>query len=344
MFNIPDTTKAPSEVSERVSVDKACSNFMPKSANKGVRSTKRTTKIRERKSAVVHRSAASTKPVKKSRGPVRAIPDGLPVPSENGGELSVSGSDNDWDSTSISPQFTLACDSSDESIITSSASDFLPSPNGFLAGFFGAPDHLPQTFSDIESFPVDGIPISVDQDRLLTKGERAELYDLINGSMSSSVSVGSAQSSDNLLSVDDTNRGGGLYHENQGKSDFAWNAFEPSHCESHDLKRWLLDDLDLQSTMDTHFLPSLHDNLNGYPGFYEIPFFNSGHVMTGDYPQAAILSSQNRLPYSKLPNSAACVKQVRDRPCSFQMGCDIFCTAHCRSYQKRREYESWRIL
>src|SRR5260221_4639871 len=171
MFNIPDTTKAPSEVSERVSIDKTCSIFIPTSATKGVRSTKRTTKIRERKPAVVHRSAASTKSVKKSRGPVRAMPDGLLVPAENGGELSVSGSDTDWDSTSISPQFTLACDSSDESIVTSSASDFLPSPNGFLTGFFGAPEHLPQTFSDMETFPVDGISISVDQDRLLTKGE-----------------------------------------------------------------------------------------------------------------------------------------------------------------------------
>jgi len=333
MFNISDTTKAPSEAPERVSVDKAYSIFIPKSANKGVRSTKRTTKIRERKPAVMRRSAVSLKPVKKSRGPVRAMPDGLPVSSENGGELSVSGSDTDWDSTPISPQFTLACDSSDESIVTSSASDFLPSPNGFLAGFFGAPDHLPQTFSEIETFPVDGIPISVDQERLLTKGERAELYDLISGSMSSSVSAGSAQSSDSLLSVDSINRGEQLYHENQGKSHLSWNAFEPSHCDSHDLKRWLLDDLDLQSNMDTHFLPSLHDNLNGYPGFHETPIVNSGH---GDYPQATILSSQNRLPSSKLPNSAACVKQVCHRPCSFQMRCDIF-AQHSAGHVKRDE-------
>jgi hypothetical protein len=335
MFNIPDTTKAPSEAPERVTVDQACPTFIPKSARKGVRSTKRTTKIRERKPAVMRRSAASLKPVKKSRGPVRAMPDGLPVLSENDGELSASGSGTDWDSTSISPQFTLSCDSSDESIVTSSASDFLPSPNGFLAGFLGAPDHLPQTFSDIETFPVDGIPISAEQERLLTKGERAELYDLISGSMSSSVSAGSAQSSDSLLSVDSTNRGGQLYYENQRKSYLGWNAFEPSHCDSHDLKRWLLDDLDLQSLMDTHILPSLHDNFNGYPGFYETPLVNSGHMMTGDYPQAAILSSQNRLPSSKPPNSAACVKQVRHRSCSFQMGCDIFCTAHCGSCQKR---------
>jgi hypothetical protein len=318
MFNLADATQASSGAAEELTVDRTCSHFTPKSTNERVCTTQRTTKIRGRKYAVLRRSTASIKPVKKSRGPVCAMPDGLPgkVFSESGGSLSISGTDNDWDVTSISPQFTLACDSSDESVVTSAASDFIPSPNDFLAGFFGGPDHFPQIFSELDTLSVNEKPISMDQERLLTKGERVELYDLISGSISSSsVSVGASQSSD-ILPIGDTNRADRLYHhENAGKPHLARstsvNAFESTHCDSHDLKTWLLDDLDLrQSPMDTHFLPSLRDSLNGHAGLYEAPVANRGYGMTGDYPQAAILSSRDRLPSSKVPISVAFVKQV----------------------------------
>jgi hypothetical protein len=356
MFNLADATQASSGAAEVLTVDRTCSRSTPISTNEGVRTTKRTDKIRGRKSAVLRRSTASIKPVKKSRGPVCAMPDSLPgtVLSESGGELSISGTDNDWDGTSISPQFTLACDSSDESIVTPAASDFMPSPNDFLAGFFGGPDQFPQIFSELDTLSVNDKPISMDQDRLLTKGERVELYDLISGSISSSsVSVGASQSSDILPSVDDTNRGGRLYHhENAGKPHLARstcvNAFEPTHFDSHDLKTWLLDDLDLrQSAMDTHFLPhflpSLRGSLNGHAGFYEPPVANRGYGMISD-PQPTVLSSRDRLPASKVPISVAFVKQVCHPTLLFPdpLETTFLCKAHCESCQ--RECASWHIL
>lgn len=179
----------------------------------------RTNKLRNRKCGVP-RSTVSVKPVKKSRGRVSVILDDLPAEMGvlYGGNLSVSGTDTDWDSASVSPQFT--CDSSDESVVGSTSSDFLPSPNDFLAGIFGAPDHLPQIFSDIEGSSDDSF-IAVDQERSLTKGERSELYDLISGSISSFVSVGSGQSSQSSAthsSVDNTSQGGVPHQPNVGKS------------------------------------------------------------------------------------------------------------------------------
>ena len=193
----------------------------PKSTTKALAAERignRTNKLRNKKSGVVRRSTASVKPVKESRSRASVIPDDLSAEVISGGDLSVSGTDTDWDGASIAPQFT--CDSSDESVVASTSSDFLPSPNDFLAGFFGTPDHLPQIFSEIESSSDGKLDsfIAVDQERSLTKGERSELYDLISGSISSSVSVGSGQSLDIHSSVDSTSQGGISHQANVGKS------------------------------------------------------------------------------------------------------------------------------
>lgn len=337
---------------EEPSLEKTFSLVTPKSTDEAVvlgRTARQTNKIRERKPGVVRRSV---KPVKKTLGPVLSMPDSLSgVLSNSGGDHSISGTDTDWDSTSISPQFSLACDSSDESIVASASSNFLPSPNDFLTGFFGTPDHLPHIFLGIEGSSVDeklDSFISVDQEHLLTQGERSELYDLISGSISSSVSIDDGQPSDTLLSVDNSNnRGGRLYHQaSAGNTYPACNtcptAFETAHSDSHDLKTWLSDDLDLQqSVMDTNFFSSLRDSLDGYAGFYDaslVPIVGSCFGMTGDYHQAAALSPQNRLPSSKVPISIPCVKQVRHLTLFFPepMRFDISCTAHRGPCQKRR--------
>lgn len=318
MFSIlTNTIQSLIGVTEDRAVDKAFTLSAPKS-NEGAlleRTFERTPKVRQKKSTVLRRSTAP-KPLKRSRCPVSATLHSLPeVLSESSGDLSVSGTDTDFDSTSVSPQFTLACDSSDESVAASAISDFLPSPNDFLGGFFGAPDHVPQIFSEIGGFLTNEKLISVDSEHPMTKGERTELYDLISGSISSSVSVGAGQSSDVLFSADNTTQGGRLYSpENVGKSNLARNtylAFEPAHPDFHDLRTWLSDDLDHQSLVDTHFFSRLQDSLSA--GYYDAsiaPIVTNDFGITGDYSQTATLSPHNRLLSSRVPVSFVSAKQV----------------------------------
>ena len=282
------------------------------------RPAKRSTKTQDKKSNYTRRSTAvASKPVKKSRGA-----DCLMHDSSSGASLSqisdgmsTSCTDTDWDSGSVSPQFTIPCDSSDESTGRSTASDFLPSPSDFLPAFFESPNPLPildmdgfATGDNLESF------IPVDPERLLTKGERTELYDLISGSMARS--NGTERSSSMLLPFgDETYLDARVPAHSIGKAGLSVTktfvaAFEPATADGQDLKTWLSDDLGFHPVLDMHGFYQFDNSLGLHEAYFG-PVISSNMAMAVDSYQPAILSPQNRAPPLKVPMPVVSMRQVR---------------------------------
>ncbi|KAF8910026.1 hypothetical protein CPB84DRAFT_1764402 [Gymnopilus junonius] len=96
---------------------------------------------------------------------------------------SLSGTDTEWESTAPCPQFSMPCDTSDDNAESSTISDFLPSPDDFITGYFGSPVQFQQPFQESSVTGLDSFTI-MDEHRLLTAEERSELYDLINNNIS----------------------------------------------------------------------------------------------------------------------------------------------------------------
>lgn len=112
-----------------------------------------------------------------------------------------SATDTDWESCTTSPQFTFPSEPSDEpSDDPTPVSDFLLPPSDFADDFFDSP-HVVQV-SSLESGGREPF-IQLDQDRLLSRGERTELYDLINGSMSLSLSSRYLTGSNGIFGLSD---------------------------------------------------------------------------------------------------------------------------------------------
>ena len=99
---------------------------------------------------------------------------------------SSSSTDTDWDSVAACPDFSMPCDTSDDTVDKAgTVSDFLPSPDDFIAGYFDSPTQLQQPFLDLEANAVDLDSFTVmDEHRFLTADERSEFYNLINNNIS----------------------------------------------------------------------------------------------------------------------------------------------------------------
>jgi hypothetical protein len=284
------------------------------------RLVKRSTKAPDKKSKFMRRSnSVLSKLIKKPRNGGRSSLGDFSgeTLSESISGISSSGTDTDWELASISPQFTLPCDSSDESAGKSTLLEFLPSANDFLAGFFESPNELQQPFLGMETFtpPQDLEPFfPVEQERLLTKFERSEMYDLISSGIS--WSNGSDWFSDSSSPFDSSGFQTSLDLRMQNHTNTATsglqagktciNSVEDAHSDG---QAWLPGDLDLcQTILDIHGSNSSRNDSHDSLGYLESCFgpVPSGRTgMTGDsYHQT--LSSQNRSSF----NSVACVRQV----------------------------------
>ncbi len=285
------------------------------------RLVKRSTKAPDKKSKFMRRSnTIPSKLIKKPRNGGRSSLGNLSgeTLSESISGISSSGTDTDWELASISPQFTMPCDSSDESAGKSTVSEFLPSPNDFLAGFFESPSELQQPFLEMETFtpPQDLEPFfPVERERLLTKFERSEMYDLISSGIS--WSNDSDRFSDNSSALDSSGSQRSLdlrmqHHTNTATSDLqagkaCINPVEDAHSNG---QTWLPGDLDLyQTILDIHGSSSSRNDFYNSLEYFESCFglVPSGRTgMTGDPYHQTVLSSQNRSSF----NSVACVRQV----------------------------------
>jgi len=287
------------------------------------RPAKRSTKTQEKKSNYMRRSTAvSSRPVKKTRSADCLVHDsfsGASLSQISGGMSSCT--DTDSGSASVSPQFTIPCDSSDESAGRSTASDFLPSPSDFLPGFFESPN--PQPFLDVDGFAAGGYLEPFDSvEHLLTIGERTELYDLISDSMA--WSNGAERSSSILppFGNEDSRtylapRVPAHHLVNSGKTGLntaktSVPAFEPAFADGQDLKIWLSDDLDFhQPVLDGHGFYQLRNGFDGLHEAYFGPVISGNSAMAADSYQPAILSPQNRALPLKVSMPVAYMKQVR---------------------------------
>ncbi|KAF8963923.1 hypothetical protein BDZ97DRAFT_1919453 [Flammula alnicola] len=225
---------------------------------------------------------------------------------------SSSGTDTDWESTSTCPQFTLPNDSSDDNIDeTSVLSDFLHSPDDFVAGYFDSPSvHAQQSFLDSESGTacdpgLDSL-ISFDDHRLLTQDERTELYDLINnniprargleehaGTYNNYMNERSWSYFDRLLPVTRHGRSWkvGVHANNSSTA----TCDSPMSVDIPDLRKWLSDDLDLyQLAMNVPEYNPIRDSLEENFALADISTGTSGGSdLTGE--NLAPLQSQNRM-------------------------------------------------
>lgn len=266
-------------------------------------------------------TVVSSRPVKKSRSADCLVHDSFSgaTLSQTSGGMSPSCTDTDWGSASVSPQFTIPCDSSDESAGRSAASDFLPSPSDFLPGFFESPN--PQPFLDVDGFTAGGNlepVISVDSEPLLTTGERTELYDLISGSMAWSNDVEWSSSillpfgyEDYLAPQVPAHHlvSSGKAGPNAAKTSVA--TFEP---DGEDVKIWPSDDPDFhQPVLDVHGFYQLRNGFDNSLGLHEAyfgPVISGNSAMAADAYQPAFLSPQNRALPLKV-SMPAYIKQVR---------------------------------
>ncbi|KAF9531826.1 hypothetical protein CPB83DRAFT_903978 [Crepidotus variabilis] len=152
-----------------------------------VHAAKRTVRSVARTPAYM-RSAISARS-KRQRSEDLALPDSCSenTLSENAFGTGSSGADTDWEESSTSPQFTLPSESSEENYEeTNAMSDFLAPPSDFVENFLESPQISQSPCSPSLESPLETVGpfLHLDQDRLLSCGERSELYDLISGSMS----------------------------------------------------------------------------------------------------------------------------------------------------------------
>jgi len=277
------------------------------------RLVKRSSKAPDKKSKFMRRSTTVAKLLKKPRNGGRSSSGDFSgeTLSKSISGISSSGTDTDWELASISPQFTMPCDSSDESARKSALLEFLPSTNDFLAGFFESPNELQQPFLEMNTLtpPQDLDPFfPVEQERLLTKFERSEMYDLISSGIS--LSSGSDWFSDNSSPFDSSGPQTSLDLQMQHQTNAATsgpqagkaciNSVEDAHSDG---QAWLPGDLDLyQTVLDIHGSNSLRNDFHDSLGYLESCF---GPVPRGR-TEDSYLSSQNRSSF----DSVACVRQV----------------------------------
>lgn len=275
------------------------------------RLVKRSTKAQDKESKLIRRS--NTVPCRRIKNPRYT---GYPGVGDFSGEtlsestsgISSSGTDTDWELASISPQFTMPCNSSDESAGKSTISDFLASPNDFLVGFFESANDVQQPILEMESFTArqEIEPFFPAEERLLTKLERSEIYDLISSGINSF-------NDSERLSNNSSAFGSQISLELPSQaSNMCINPVEYAHSGGQDFKAWLPGDIDIyQPILDMHGTSSargLFDDSLGYLDSYFGPVTSCVTEMVGDSDhQTVMLSFQNKPSFKTVAN----VKQVR---------------------------------
>jgi len=196
-------------------------------------------------------------------------------------KTSSSGTDTDWESEPPCPEFSLPCNTSkDDNLdeagslsasgslsVSSSLSDFLPSPDDFIAGYFEFPSQIQDSMLELEnsSSILHDFDTNADENHLMNEFERSQAYDLINNNIAPALE-GFPGMYYNLTN-EASNECSQLYYDQivsvshqswtSGTKNTSAPVESPMPMDFPDLKKWLVDDLDLS--------PSILDKYDSHP-------------------------------------------------------------------------------